>query len=316
MYQQALEKLLKNKSVPRDMMLFGYNFFIDYYFEKLKKFYNADEVVTIYSFEYKFEVALSTLSSGSLFGDTTLLIIKSEDKIPTRELKELRRMVSKGDNSFLYLYYGDAKDVSKPFEDNFVRFFEPNEHESFHFVFEEAKKFDVYLNENQIYTILHLKHGDLSQIYGELHKLSTLDSENINKIGIENIISASGEIQGEQIVNDFFNHGNWVKTINAIEEYEINRIDFLSILIRTLHEIYLFRSSMELREALNSKSVLGRSLPPQIEQEKIRLGKKFSLKQISKMLFLAMREEAKFKSGRSGEQTLSIGELLIEMKKS
>ncbi|EJF07172.1 DNA polymerase III, delta subunit [Thiovulum sp. ES] len=310
MYRQGLEKIMIDGNLPRDLMLFGENFFIDYYYEKIKNYYNADEVEVIYSFEYQFQTARSTLSGGSLFGDKTLLVLKSENKIPNSDLKELRKLISKTDNFLLYLFYGDGREVQKAFGDNFARFFKPDYNESFQFIFEESQKADVILNPEEIQKIYYLKSGDLSQIYGELQKISNLGIENVREIGIENVVSKSGEIEGDKIANHFFKTGDWKKSIQLLEEFEIDQIEFLSILQRNLHDIYLFRSSLELQKSLDSLSVLGRKLPPEIENQKIVFAKKFSLQKIAQMLYLTAKEDLRLKSGKSGDKTLEIGKML------
>jgi DNA polymerase-3 subunit delta len=310
MYREGLEKIMRDENLPRDLMLFGENFFIDYYYEKIRNYYNADEVEVIYSFEYQFQTARSTLSGGSLFGDKTLLVLKSETKIPNSDLKELRKLISKTDNFLLYLFYGDGREVQKAFGDNFARFFKPNYNESFQFISEESAKAGVILNPEEIQKIYYLKSGDLSQIYGELQKISNLGIENVREIGIENVVSKSGEIEGDKIANHFFKTGDWKKSIQLLEEFEIDQIEFLSILQRNLHDIYLFRSSLELQKSLDSLSVLGRKLPPEIENQKIVFAKKFSLKKISQMLYLTAKEDLRLKSGKSGDKTLEIGKML------
>jgi DNA polymerase-3 subunit delta len=310
MYREGLEKIMRDENLPRDLMLFGENFFIDYYYEKIRNYYNADEVEVIYSFEYQFQTARSTLSGGSLFGDKTLLVLKSETKIPNSDLKELRKLISKTDNFLLYLFYGDGREVQKAFGDNFARFFKPNYNESFQFISEESAKAGLILNPEEIQKIYYLKSGDLSQIYGELQKISNLGIENVREIGIENVVSKSGEIEGDKIANHFFKTGDWKKSIQLLEEFEIDQIEFLSILQRNLHDIYLFRSSLELQKSLDSLSVLGRKLPPEIENQKIVFAKKFSLKKISQMLYLTAKEDLRLKSGKSGDKTLEIGKML------
>ena len=64
-------------------------------------------IINFYHDEYNFQSAKAHLSQASLFGDRNILIIKSEKKVPKKDLDVLIELCEKNpDNVFIYAYYG------------------------------------------------------------------------------------------------------------------------------------------------------------------------------------------------------------------
>ncbi len=106
MYKAQFDQLLAKGVQEQNFILFGESaFFIDRYSEKLSSIEDANKLV-FYHDEYDFTQAKAHLSQASLFGGTNLLVIKTEKKIPKKELETLFELCNKGDNRFIYGYYG------------------------------------------------------------------------------------------------------------------------------------------------------------------------------------------------------------------
>jgi DNA polymerase-3 subunit delta len=316
MYRSHIDKLLQSgKKIPRSLMLFGEAFLVDRYSKALQNFYRADEVTTLYSFEYEFEKARSVLSQGSLFGGSSLLIIKGEDKIKALQLKEFIRLVDENrDNHFLYLYFGDNfRDSQKLFGESFVRFFPLNFGELKNMIFSEVRERGFEIEPRGVDQLIYLKNGDASQIFGELDKLENFGKERIDIGDIISAVAPSGEMAVDHLVSLFFKTGDWRKTLNLMEKYEIDKIAFVTYSIKFIEDIYRFRSAKELRQPSDSLSVLGRKLPPDIERERQDLSNLFSLQKIAFFLERLMRTELRLKQGRYGDIDATVGELLFEL---
>ncbi|RUM56845.1 MAG: hypothetical protein DSY40_01535, partial [Nautilia sp.] len=112
----------KLKKFPNYFLFYGDEFFLSIYEEKIKNQIENTDILKLYFDEYNFDVAKSYISQNSLFGDKITLIIKS-DKWPTNIEKLLKIL---NDNNLYIFYSGDVKKVkTKPFNNNFVRFFKP-----------------------------------------------------------------------------------------------------------------------------------------------------------------------------------------------
>ena len=103
MYKNELDKHIKNNSISNSFVLFGEsNFLIDTYTKKLTNIEDAS-LLKFYHDEYDFNSAKAHLSQASLFGGINILIIKSEKKIPKKDLDVFIAFCEKNkDNIFVY----------------------------------------------------------------------------------------------------------------------------------------------------------------------------------------------------------------------
>jgi len=323
MYQREFDKVLRSKKIPKSLMFFGEShFLIDRYLEKVKSMISADDIFTFYDFDYNLESAKSSISQGSLFSETTLLVIKSEQKISNKDLKILIDSLKNSDSSyFLYLYYGDNfKDVQKSFLPkekgvNFVRFFNPNFVDIQNIIYNEAKERDIQISQDGINQLIYLQNSNISLILGEITKIANYGKKNLNKEDILNIVSPSGDIELDRIINFYFNSKNFSKLIQFIDLKNIDEVMTISYMVKFVEELYLFRSAFERGENSDALSVLGRKLPPHVEQEKQENWRRFSLHQIEKILILLMKAELKFKSGKVGDKTSFFSQMLISISR-
>jgi len=323
MYQRDFDKLLRNKKIPKNIMLFGEShFLIDRYFEKLKSILSVDEIFTFYDFDYNLESARGSISQGSLFAETTLLVIKSEQKIANKDLKILIESVKKSDASFfIYLYYGENfKDSQKSFistenSTNFVRFFNPNFRDIQNIIYSEIKDKKIGISQDGINQLIHLKNSNLSLILNEITKIANYGKKNFEKDDILQIVSPSGDIELDKIIHYFFSSKDFSKLLQFIELKNLDEIMTIAYMVKFIEEIYLFRSAFERGENSDAFSVLGRKLPPHVEQQKQENWRKFNLNQIEKLLILLMKAELKFKSGKVGDKSSYFAKVLISASK-
>lgn len=317
MYQREFDNLLRGGAVPKALMLFGEShFLIDRYFEAIKNSIKPEEVNIFYNFDYDFESAKGSISQGSLFASSQMLVIKSEEKLPAKELKELIRVARENENSsFIYLFYGDNfRDNQKVFENSFVRFFNPNFHEIKNIAFSEISQRDFQISEDGVEQLIHLKNSNISLIISEIDKLSKYGKRSLEIRDIVEIVSPSGDVELDRVIKYFFQSGDYGKLIQYITLHTIDEVVVVTYMVKFVEELYIFRSALERGESLNSLSLLGRKLPPQVEREKIEMGKIFNLFQIEKFLIHLMRTELDFKSGEFGDKSSLLIEKLITIR--
>jgi len=318
LYQREFNKILESGNIPKALMLFGeVHFLIDRYFKLIKERINPDEVTIFYNFDYSFESARGSISQGSLFANTQMLVIKSEDKLPTKELKELIKTAQQSENSwFIYLFYGDNfKDNQKAFGDKFVRFFNPKPYEIKDIIFSEVGKRDFQISEDGVEKLIYLKNSNLALIVSEIEKLANYGKKSLEAQDIIKLVSPSGDVELDRVIGYFFRSGDFGKLVKYVSLHGVDEVMVVAYMSKFVEELYIFRSAIEMGESLSSLSLLGRKLPPQVEREKIAMGRRFNLIQIEKFLFTIMRSEVEFKSGEVGDKTSLLVERLIEIAK-
>jgi DNA polymerase III delta subunit len=320
MYQRDLDALLNKKEIPKSLALFGVSFYhIDLYLKKIIEILKPDDINVFYNFDYEFAKVRSALSGGSLFSNSTLVVLKSEENIKQNELKNLVSMANSSEsNWFLYLHYGDNREIENSF-DKFVRFFKPDDSEIFKIVSLETKTRKLFLDEQATIELIDRTDGEIYTIINELDKLKNLNKNNISKKDIEENVLIKGSFQTEdgiEIIPKFFETKNINTVINFIDKNNADYLDFFAFLNKFLWDIYLFKNAIHSNQnPINSMLVLGIKLPPKIENNRIELSKKISFKTISKILYFSMSAESQLKSGKYGNrESLSIS-ILSEIEK-
>ena len=98
MYKREFDNLLANK-LAKAVLLYGENeYFLNYYIEYYIKSLNIKDEALILNYDgYDFNQAFHYLSQSSLFGDINLLIIRSDKKIPKKDLEALLSITNKSD---------------------------------------------------------------------------------------------------------------------------------------------------------------------------------------------------------------------------
>ena len=107
MYKNEFDNYIKQGKISNSFVFFGESsFLIDMYTKMLSNIEDSS-ILSFYHDEYDFNSAKAHLSQASLFGGRNILIIKSEKKIPKKDLDTLIDFCEKNhDNVFIYAYYG------------------------------------------------------------------------------------------------------------------------------------------------------------------------------------------------------------------
>ena len=80
MYKSQLDTLLK-QSAPRVSFLYGDSFLVGYYSRKIAHCLKSEEKTTFYFDEYNANTINALLSQGSLFGSSSLVVLKINHKL-------------------------------------------------------------------------------------------------------------------------------------------------------------------------------------------------------------------------------------------
>lgn len=300
-----LDKAISQGSYPDAMMLYGEShYLIDYYTTQLS---NIDDASTLnlYFDEYQFEAAKAHLSQGSLFNSNTVLIIKSEKKVPKKELDTLLALTQKQANTyFIYAYYGTdfKKSATAAFSTtkhkDAIRLFTPFPNEAIQIIIQLAQQENLTLNYEQAQFLLELEHHDLSLAANEVKKLALLEG-NITTSMIERVVFGAGSIRPETFYIQFIARKPYVAMLSTLFEHGEDEIRICTGLSGFITQLYLFAVYIRIHGAINSSDVLGYKLPPKVEQERVQLCMTHSLETFQALLERLLICENELKATKS-----------------
>ena len=279
MYQREFEKLLRTNP-PRAMLFFGENEYqIGNYIQYYINFTNsAESMLSLYYDDYSFDRAKAYLSQSSLFGGINLLIVKSDKKIPKRELDILVELVGKSsDNFFLFHYQGsatNAKSLQNSFSPkkgaNWLRLFEPNIKDGIEILQRKAKNIGLDIDYYALQHLMLILNNNIALCANELNKLAILGTKVTSK-DIDRLVYSTAPLAIEQLLIELFKKKPVVQTITKLLELGEDEFSILRSTQFFVNQIFLFNAFMKLNGYIDSKAILGYKLPKPIEEQKANL---------------------------------------------
>ncbi|SFV51588.1 FIG00469794: hypothetical protein [hydrothermal vent metagenome] len=318
MYKAEFDKCLAQGVKEQNFILFGEStFFIDRYTSILANIEDANKL-TLYFDEYDFLSAKAHLSQASLFGGTNLLVIKSEKKIPKRELETLFDLCNKGDNRVIYAYYGsDHKSYNNAFKKLgvlSVRFFYPKPNEAIAILMQEAQKKALNIDGYTLNHLLHLHNGNIELALCELEKLALYKSEKITIKEIDRVVYGMGEVDLQTFSKEFWQKKEYLSNLETLLESGEDEIRILTSLTSLLHELYLFNIYIRIHGRADAKEILGYNPPQFVVNEKAQMAMKIKPQSFYKLTRILLEAELKIKSANNDKRAILYATLLTLWK--
>lgn len=314
MYKNELDKHIQNSSLSNSFILFGESsFLIDRYTQALSSI-NGSSLLKFYHDEYDFNSAKAHLSQASLFGDQNVLIIKSEKKIPQKELVTLIEYCEKNSNNiFIYAYYGsDNKAYAKaPTNTNTmcVRFFNPNHSEAVFTISQVAREKSVKIDNYTINHLLAIHSGDVALACNEIDKLKIFDREITTK-DIEQLVFGLAEINIDDFTKKILNKKDFKLELQNILERGEDEIRVLSAITSYLTQLYMFNIYIRVNGTPNAMEILGYSAPKFVVDEKAAMSIKIKPQTYFKLHELLLESELKMKSSHVDKNAILLSTLI------
>ncbi len=318
MYKAEFDKILQNTPKEQNFILFGESdFFIDRYCSMLSDIEDANKL-TFYFDEYDFSAAKAHLSQASLFGGTNLLVLKSEKKIPKKELETLFDLCNKGDNRFIYAYYGsDHKSYNNAFK-KFgvitVRFFAPKQNEAIAILMQEASAKGLQTDSYTLNHLLTLHNGKIELALSELEKLALFSNERIGNKEIDTLVYGMGEVDLQTFIKDFWQKKEYLSSLETLLESGEDEIRIITALASSLHELYLFNIYIRINGYADAKAILGYAPPQFVINEKAQTAMRFKPKAYYDMIKKLLEAELAMKSANNDKRALLYSTLLALRK--
>jgi DNA polymerase-3 subunit delta len=320
MYKNVFDNHIRNKTVSNSFVFFGESSFLIDTYTKLMTNIEDASTLTLYHDEYDFKVAKAHLSQASLFGGENILIIKTEKKVPKKELDALISLCEKNkDNILVYAYYGsdyktyNAKSFLSKVSTMVVRFFNPNQHEAINIISQAAKEKNINISNYSIVHLLNIHNSDVALAYNELDKFKLLDKEITTK-DIDNLVSGLADISMQDFIKVVVSKKDFTNMLQNILEHGEDEIRVLTSLIAYFTELYLFNIYIRVNGSVDAIEVLGYKPPAYIINEKSQLSLKFKPATYYKLHSLLLESELKMKSSNVDKGAILLSTLIRVQK--
>jgi len=318
MYKNELDNCIRNSKVSNSFVLFGESsFLIDTYTKMLTNIEDAS-TLNFYYDEYDFTSAKAHLSQGSLFGGMNILIIKSEKKVPKKDLDTLIDLCEKNQNNiFVYAYYGDDyKTYAKAFNKKStmsVRFFHPKDFEAQNLVALVAKEKNVNIDKYSIAHLLKIHNGDVALSCNEIEKFRVLDKAVTTK-DIDNIVFGLAEINIDNFIKKILSKKDFTEDLKNLLEQGEDEIRVITAITSYLTGLYMFNIYIRVNGAPNALEILGYPAPKFVVDEKAALSLKFKPNTYYKLHELLLSSELKMKSANVDKGAILLSTLIQVQK--
>lgn len=316
MYKNELDKHIQNNSISNSFVFFGESsFLIDTYTKKISNKPDGS-LLTYYFDEYDFNSAKAHLSQASLFGGENILIIKSEKKIPKKELDIFIDYCEKNpDNLFIYAYYGsdhktynNKKTFSKSSTMS-VRFFNPNQGESIFTLSQIARDKNVNIDNYTLTHLLGIHNGDIALAANEMDKLKVYDRAITTK-DVDNLVFGLASVNIDDLIKKVLNKKDFKKDLQNILEHGEDEIRVITAITSYITQLYMFNIYIRVNGAPNALEILGYPAPKFVVDEKAAMSLKFKPNTYYKLHLLLLDSELKMKSANVDKGAILLSTLI------
>jgi len=316
MYKNEFDKHIQNKTISNSFIFFGESsFLIDMYTKMLTNIEEAN-ILTYYHDEYDFNSAKAHLSQGSLFGDRNILVIKSEKKVPKKELDVLLALCEKNpDNVFVYAYYGsDHKTYNnkKTFAKTnamSVRFFHPKEYEAQNIIAQIAQEKNVNIDKYTISHLLKIHNGDVALAANEIEKFRVFDRAVTTK-DVDNLVYGLASINLDDFIKKLLEKKDFRDDLQNILEHGEDEIRIVSAITAYLTQLYMFNIYIRINGAPNALEILGYPAPSFVVEQKASAAIKIKPQTYLKLHELLLNSELEMKSSNSDKSAILLSSLI------
>lgn len=322
MYLNDMHKAVANRTLGPAMMLFGEShFMIDFTIKTLQHYYAPhDEPLVLYAHEYTLAAAKAFLSQASLFGGTNLLIIKSEKKIPKKDLDTLVALTQKSmSNFFIYAYYGeDYKSSNKAFlkkGTHNIRMYAPFFNDAIQILTQAATQKGVSIHKNVLVHLYNSQNNDLALSVNELDKLAILGKE-IEVKDVDQMVFSLAEVKLDDILSNLLQKRAYISDMKQLLESGADPVMIVTHFSAFITTLFKFLSHIKLTGSANSQEILGYRLPKYIEKAQAELSMRFHINHYMQLLDLLLACEYRLKYHSRGDKEAEFFSTLLQIQKS
>lgn len=275
MYKNHLEAALKSGALPKSLLLYGEPYFCDYYTQTILPLWGEKEnILSFYYDEYHYESAKNFIAQPSLFGDVNILYIRTDKKIPKKELDTLCELCKKNTTSYLLVNFsGDdkvAKELSKSFGKknggDFVRFFKPNMGEAMALLKQKASAIGLEIDHYALQHLFMVQNEDLSLSINELEKLTLLNKK-IGAADIDRHVYGMGEVGMDEFIQALLAKQDIKESLFKIMEAgSFDEVRIINAIQTYMTQLFMFHTYIKVNGRYDVTDILGFPLPPKLAE--------------------------------------------------
>lgn len=312
MYKNEFDNSLKQGKKYKAYLFYGQSIFLieQYSLAIAQMFGQSDEIEKLYFDDYDFKYAKDKLLQSSLFSSNNVLLIKTEKKIPKKELDSLVEAANMNpDSTLIIACMGDSdfKTMESSFTSQsnsvFVRFFQPTDIEALKFLEYEANLLQMKYESNALNHLYFMHKNDLSLCVNDLRKLAILD-----KTITINIIDANcfgiGTVNFEDFLHDLLSGKDISDDLNLILEEGMNEIYLLNQVTSFVQQLFMISSYARTIGQPNPKEILGFIPPKNVWDKKAKLAINTKPEVYQNILEYLLNIELDFKTSKIENQNL------------
>ncbi|MEA3353525.1 MAG: DNA polymerase III subunit delta [Campylobacterota bacterium] len=307
MYKNQFDKESSSNIIYNGYMFYGQcDYLIESYsINTAQKLSQGDEINKIYFDEYNFKDCSNYLSQSSLFSSTNIVLIKTNKKIPKKEVDDLISICNTNPDSYIiFCCIGDtdfktmAKSFTKKTSSAEVRFYQPFDNEAISILKDEAQKQNLQCGTGELQYLYNMHQKDLSLCVNDLKKLSILDEPlSINVINTQ--CFGMGGVSLDQFFIKLFTSQKINKDLYMLLEEGMNEINLINQTTSFIQQLFNINSYLKLYGQLNIKEIWGYPLPAKIANERAAVAIKFKQEQLLNMLEFFQDLEYRLKTNSS-----------------
>lgn len=312
MYKNEFDNYLRQNKRSKTYMFYGQSTFLteQYSLNVAKMFGKDDEIEKLYFEDYDFKYAKDKLLQSSLFSSNNILLIKTEKKIPKKELDTLIEACNTNPDSTLIIACmgdGDFKTMESSFSlktnSVCVRFFQPTDAEALKFLEYEAKILKIKYDIDALNHLYFMHKCDLALCVNDLKKLAILD-ELITINLIDEHCFGIGSVNFEDFLYDLLSSKDIRADLASILEEGMNEIFLLNQITSFVQQLFMISSYARTLGQPNPKEILGYIPPKNIWEKKSKLAINIKPESFQSMLEYLLDIELDFKTSKIDNQNL------------
>jgi DNA polymerase-3 subunit delta len=312
MYKNEFDNYLKQNKKFKAYMFYGQSIFLieQYALAVAQSLGNNDEIEKLYFDEYDFKYAKDKLLQSSLFSSNNIILIKTDKKIPKKEVDALIEACNLNPDStliFACLGDGDFKTMEASFSlktnSAAVRFFLPTDPEAIRFLEFEAKMLDMKIELSALNHLYFMHKNDLALCVNDMRKLAVLD-ELITTHLVDTHCFGIGAVNFEDFLHDLLSGKDISSDLSLLLEEGMNEIFLLNQVTSFVQQLFMISSYARAFGQPNPKEILGFIPPKNVWEKKSKLAINKKPEVFQEILEYLLNIELDFKSSKIDDQSL------------
>ena len=306
MYKNVFDNHLNSGKIFDAYMFYGQSDFLveDYALKVATQLANGEDIQKIYFDEYNYNSCKDYLSQSSLFSSQNVLLIKTNKKIPKKEVDSLINACNINSDSFVIfacLGETDFKTMGKSFTTKSnsaeVRFFMPNVSEAMNILNSNASSLGMKFEQGALIHLYEMHEKNLSLCISDIKKLSILD-ESISTRTISNQCFGMGAVSLDEFLIKLFSGQSFNAHLYKLLGEGVNEIYLINQITSFVQQLFTINTYLKLYGALDIVKIWGYPLPQNIANQRANIAVKFKLEQFKIMLDYLLNLELELKSSK------------------